>query len=282
LSAFLLDKNLKAEEQEKEIYRRTAPPGQVVYQAIYEEADHELGRDTPALAWSGVAAGLSMGFSMIAEAMLITHVPHARWSPMLTKLGYTVGFLIVILGRQQLFTENTLTPVLPLLRKPSGSMLLNVGRLWAVVLLTNLAGGFILAWAAAHTALLSAEMRQACHDIGQEALQLPFLTVLLRAIVAGWLIATMVWLLPFAETARVWVIIIVSYLVGLGQFPHVIAGGVSNLYLVASGEISLGRSLGSYLVPVVLGNCVGGVALVAALAHAQFMAAGRGDDGNAG
>lgn len=150
-----MDKALKAEEQQKEIYRRAAPPGQVVYEAIHEEADHELGRDTAALAWSGLAAGLSMGFSMIAEALLVIHLPKASWRPLLTRLGYTVGFLIVILARQQLFTENTLTPVLPLLRKPSVTMLLNVARLWAVVLATNLIGGFILAVVVAHTRLLS-------------------------------------------------------------------------------------------------------------------------------
>jgi formate-nitrite transporter family protein len=273
-----MDKDLKAKEQEKEIYRRAAPPGQVVYEAIHEEADHELGRDSAALAWSGLAAGLSMGFSIIVQGLLMIHLPEAPWRPLLTRLGYTVGFLIVILARQQLFTENTLTPVLPLLRKPSGAMFLNVARLWAVVLVTNLVGGFILAWVVAHTNLLSAEARHACEEVARETLRMSFGTAVLRAIVAGWLIATMVWLLPFAETARVWVIIIVSYLVGLGEFPHLIAGGIANLLLVATGEISLGRSLGEYLAPVLIGNVIGGVSLVAALAHAQFMAAGRGEN----
>jgi formate-nitrite transporter family protein len=107
-----VDEELKVEEEQEEIYRRTAPTGQVVYQAIYEEADHELGRDTAGLAWSGVAAGLSMGFSMIVQAMLMVYVPAVPWRPLLAKLGYTVGFLMVILGRQQLFTENTLTRLL--------------------------------------------------------------------------------------------------------------------------------------------------------------------------
>ncbi len=272
-----MEENFRLEQERKEIYRRTAPPGEVVYQAIYEEADHELKRDSASLAWSGLAAGLSMGFSMIVQAMLVIHLPEAEWRPLLSKLGYTVGFLIVILGRQQLFTENTLTPVLPLLKEPSPGMLWNVGRLWAVVLATNLVGGFLLALAVGHTELVSAEVRAACAEIARETLDLSFGTTLLRAIVAGWLIAMMVWLMPFAETARVWVIIIISYLVGLGGFPHIIASGIESFYLVATGEIGIGRSLGGYIVPTLIGNVIGGVSLVAALAHAQFMATGRNE-----
>ena len=89
--------DLKLKQEQKEIHRRTAPPGEVVYQAIYEEADHELGRDSAALTWSGVAAGLSMGFSMVVQAVLTVYLPEAHWRPLLTRLGYTAGFLIPIL-----------------------------------------------------------------------------------------------------------------------------------------------------------------------------------------
>lgn len=265
-------------DQAEEIEERTAPPGEVVYAAIQSEGEHELNRTSWGLAWSGLAAGLSMGFSMIAEAFLQTHLPDATWRPLVVKLGYTVGFLIVILGRQQLFTENTLTPILPFLKKPSFGMLSNVARLWTVVLATNLAGGFLFAWLIGHTEVLNAETRQSCTEIGQEAVQFGFGTTLLRGIIAGWLIALMVWLLPFAEAGRVGVIIILSYLVGIGQFSHIIAGGIKAFYLVVTGDLALFRCINFYLIPTVIGNVIGGVSLVAALSHAQFSMTGGGGD----
>src|SRR3712207_4167985 len=122
------------DSEQKEAEERSAPSGKVVYQAIMKEGEGELKRPSSALFWSGLAAGLSMGFSMIAEGLLHAYLPEAPWRPLVSKLGYSVGFLIVILGRQQLFTENTLTPILPLLQKREGATAGNVARLWGVVL----------------------------------------------------------------------------------------------------------------------------------------------------
>ena len=94
---------------------RLAIGANVVYETIRREGEEELRRAVSALAWSGLAAGLSMGFSFIAEGLLVAHLPDSPWRPLLSKAGYCIGFLIVILGRQQLFTENTLTVILPLL-----------------------------------------------------------------------------------------------------------------------------------------------------------------------
>jgi formate/nitrite transporter FocA (FNT family) len=99
-------------EGEKEIVEeRTALRAAVIHEAIREQGETELARPVVALAWSGLAAGLSMGFSMISEGLLESYLPAASWRPLISKLGYTVGFLVVILGRQQLFTENTLTVI---------------------------------------------------------------------------------------------------------------------------------------------------------------------------
>jgi formate-nitrite transporter family protein len=91
------------------------------------------------LVWSGLAAGLSMGFSFLMEALLSMHVPDTNWQPLVTKFGYCIGFLIVILGRQQLFTENTLTPGLHLLHRKDAETVAKAGRLWVTVLGANLA-----------------------------------------------------------------------------------------------------------------------------------------------
>ncbi|MBK1882077.1 formate/nitrite transporter family protein [Luteolibacter pohnpeiensis] len=265
----------KAKDQEhaeamQEADERTAPPGKVVYHAILNEADFELSRPSAALAWSGLAAGLSMGFSVATPALLRSFLPEAEWTPLLSKLGYTIGFLIVILGRQQLFTENTLTPVLQLLKCKKLSVFWNVARLWGIVLLANLSGGFAFAWIAAHGDVFDPSVREEFAKIGREAMAHSFGVTMVRAVFAGWLIAMMVWLMPFAEVARVWVIIIISYVVGIGHFAHIIAGSIESFYLVVTSEISIWKSLGSFVIPTLLGNIVGGVALVSALAHAQF------------
>ncbi len=267
------NRQLEEEKKEEEIIDRTSPPGEVVYEAIYAEGEHELERNSAELALSGLAAGLSMGFSMVAEAMLRVHLPEAEWTPLISKLGYSIGFLIVILGRQQLFTKNTLTVILPLLREREGGMLLTVGRLWATVLGMNLVGALIFALLAGHSSAFSGEIRAAFSAIGTAATEPTFGTLVLRGILAGWLIALMVWLLPFAEAARLWVIIILAYLVALADLPHVIAGSVETLYLVVTGTLSVWNWLAFYFLPTLLGNVIGGVALVAVGAHAEYFEA---------
>src|SRR3954470_16339326 len=130
-----------------EAHELSAPTGAIVYHAVRKEGEDELERNTSALAWSGLAAGMSMGFSFAAEAMLRAALPDAPWRPLVAKLGYSIGFLIVVLGRQQLFTENTLTVILPVLRRRDSLMLKNVARLWVTVLAANLVGAFLFALA---------------------------------------------------------------------------------------------------------------------------------------
>ena len=261
----------KEEAEQKDAEERTAPSGKVVYHAILKEGEGELERSSSALFWSGLAAGLSMGFSMIAEGLLTTYLPDASWRPLVAKFGYTIGFLIVILGRQQLFTENTLTPILPLLQRKPIASVGNVLRLWIIVLVANLLGALLIAITVAHTSAFDAEVQQAFAAIGQKAVDQDFGTILLRGIFAGWLIALMVWLLPYAESARIWVIILITYLVGVGEFSHVIAGAVETFTLAAMGDISWTNVLGGYLAPTLIGNIIGGVMLTAALNHAQIV-----------
>ena len=261
-----------------QVENRAAPTPLVVYEVIRRSGEDELRRTWSALAWSGLAAGLSMGFSLVAMGLLRARLPDTPWRPLVVTFGYSIGFLIVILGRQQLFTENTLTPILPLLNKPSGETLWRVARLWAVVLLTNLIGALAFAWVVGHTAVFRPETRAAFAAIGQDALEGNFWTVFLRAIFAGWLIALMVWLLPGAETARPMIIIIITFLVGIGGFAHIIAGSVEIFYLLTTGAASWAHGIGGWLIPTLCGNIVGGVSLVAALNHAQ-VTSGGGEEG---
>src|SRR4051812_27219573 len=103
-------------EDAQEIEARQSPSGKIVFEAIAREGEEELARSSAALGWSGLAAGLSIGFSMIAEGLRASYLPKSGWRRMVAKLGYSVAFVVVIRVRQQLFTENTLTPILPLLK----------------------------------------------------------------------------------------------------------------------------------------------------------------------
>lgn len=269
---------MEQEKEQENAERLSAPSGKIVYKAILKEGEEELARSSAALFWSGLAAGLSMGFSMIAEGLLHAYLPDTYWRPLVAKLGYSAGFLIVILGRQQLFTENTLTPILPLLQRKAVATLRNVLRLWAIVLVANLVGALIVALVAARTTAFDPQVREAFAAIGNKAMENGFATTLLRGIFAGWLIALMIWLLPFAETGRVWVIIIITYLVGLGQFSHIIAGSVETFTIAALGQKAWLNVLGSYTVPTLIGNVFGGLALVTTLNHAQVVAGEHGQD----
>jgi len=257
--------------EKKQVEERVAIGAHVVYEAIRREGEEELHRTVSALAWSALAAGLSMGFSFIAEGLLASRLPDQPWRLLVSRAGYCMGFLVVVLGRQQLFTENTLTVVLPLLLRKDLSTLLRMSRLWIVVLAANLLGTFLFALCIARAGIFNPRVQQCFTDIGMAHLGAGFGTVLTRAIFAGWLIALMVWLLPAAETARISVIIIVTYLIGIGGFNHVIAGSTTMFFLIATKSISWGTYFMGFFLPTLTGNVIGGVALVAALAHAQVV-----------
>ncbi len=257
------------EEIEEESKERRAPPAKVVYEAIRKEGEHELERTSSALAWSGLAAGLSMGFSFVTQAMLEHHLPQTGWTPLLASFGYTIGFLIVVLGRQQLFTENTLTVILPLLKERSSQNLLKVGRLWSVVFISNIVGVLIFAWVLAKTGLFDPDNHGSFDALAGRTGHYSFGLTLWKGIFAGWLIALMVWLNPAAESARIWVVIIITYLVALFHFPHVIAGATEVFYLGMIGQRGWWEIVAGFVLPTLIGNTIGGVTLVAALAHAQ-------------
>ncbi len=257
--------------EKKQVDERVAIGANVVYEAIRREGEEELSRTVAALAWSAFAAGLSMGFSFIAEGLLQSHLPDAPWRLLISRAGYSIGFLIVILGRQQLFTENTLTVVLPLLARKDLKTLWCMLRLWAVVLTSNLLGTFLFALCIGNIRIFDPHIQQTLAQIGLAHLGSGFGIVMVKAIFAGWLIALMVWLLPAAESARVSIIIILTYLVGVGGFNHVIAGSTTMLYLVVTKMISWQVYLVQFLLPTLLGNVIGGVSLVAALGHAQVV-----------
>ena len=208
---------------------------------------------------------------MLGEGMIYHGLPASSWRKLVAGFGYTLGFIIVVLGRQQLFTENTLTPILPLMQDMTWRKFGRVMTLWATVLTTNLLGALVFAWAIADTSLFKAGMQHTLTTLGHHALR-PFAPMFLGAVFAGWLVALMVWLLPAAETARVVIIMLLTYVISVAGFAHLIAGSVEAFYLVLRGGLSWPGYFTQFMIPTFLGNVVGGVVLVAALNHAQATA----------
>lgn len=259
-------------EQEEEAEDRTSVTALVVHETIRKDGDEELQRPNSALAWSGLAAGLSMGFSFLAQALFYAQLPDSPWRPLVVNLGYPLGFLITIIGRQQLFTENTLTVIIPLLARRNLTTFLSVLRLWGVVLVANLAGAHIFAWVAGNTPLMRPEVRDAMRHIALQAANVSFGTAVLRGVFAGWLIATVVWMLAAIDSNRVPIIVILTYIVGLAGLTHIVAGSVEVLYLVMTGLKPWWSYVVYYMTPTLIGNIFGGVTLVSALNHAQVIA----------
>lgn len=260
-----------SEEEQQEAQERSSVTVKVVHEAVRREGEEELRRSSSALAWSGLAAGLSMGFSLIGDGLLRAALPDAPWRPLITKLGYSAGFVLVILGRQQLFTENTLTPILPLLHRKDLPTFANVLRMWFVIFVANIVGALAIAWVLGNTGVFRPEVQKAFSEIARESVSPGFGLILLRGVFAGWLLAMLVWVLPFAEHARFFVIVGITWLIGVGGFSHVIAGAVEALFLVTTGQVAWTHAAFGYIAPALIGNILGGVSLVAALNHAQVV-----------
>ncbi|MBD3744096.1 formate/nitrite transporter family protein [Klebsiella pneumoniae] len=150
-------------------------------------------RDALALLWSAIAAGLSMGGLPCWRREFSRQTGGgSREVFLLENLGYTFGFIIVIMARQQLFTENTVTAVLPVMHNPT---LGNVGllmRLWSVVLAGNLIGTAVAAWAFNYMPIFDEPTRQAFVSIAEDVMKNSPTEMFANAIISGWLVATMV------------------------------------------------------------------------------------------
>jgi formate/nitrite transporter FocA (FNT family) len=260
-----------SDQQKEEVESQSRPNAALIHETIRAEGVSELERTAAALLLSGLTAGLSMGFSLVVQGELHANLPAGSVRVLLSPLGYTIGFLIVVLGRQQLFTENTLTPILPLLHNRDLPTFGRVARLWALVLAANIAGTWLFAAAVAHTSVFAPNVMDAFAEVSRSSLGADFRDTLLRAIFAGWLIALMVWLLPAAEGSRPLIILILTYVVGLSGFAHIIAGSVECALLVQIGEASAGDFITRFFIPTLLGNALGGVALVAVLNYGQVV-----------
>ena len=227
-----------------------------VYEIIRHEGEKEMRRPVNSLWWSGFAAGLAISSSLVAMGMLHVVLPEGGWR--------------LPLGRLQLFTENTITPVLPIMADFSGGLLVRMLTLWGVVLAANLTGTFVVALFIKFIGFVTAEQLTAFYEIARHAiLSGTAVDTMLLAIPAGFYVAALVWMLPSSKGFEIWVIVIMTYLIAIGGFAHVIVGSVEAFLLLLDGQIGFVRAFGGYLLPALVGNVIGGTALFSLLAYAQ-------------
>ena len=239
-----------------------------IYKQVVLNGKRELERSNVSLAISGVAGGLLMGLTGLSVAILMALVGGTPAGKLAAQFFYPLGFMVVILGRSQLFTENTLYPVALMLAEKKHFF--STLRLWSVVLPTNILGAFLFALLAVKTGALKPEIVDQLVKLGVEAASITPSHAFWSGVVGGWIIATVAWLVSGSHsiTGSVMLIWTMTFVVGAGHFAHCIASSGEILSSVLAGQISIGGFL-HWLLPAVGGNVCGGVLLVTLLEYGQ-------------
>ena len=251
------------------VAEKKAESDRVVHEAIRLQGQDELDRPILSLLLSAFAAGVGISVSVLAETFLKLRLPPTPASELVSSLGYSVGFVMVIIGNLQLFTEQTVTAVLPVATHPTLRNLGRLARLWALVLVGNMLGTLLAAGLMAWQVILSAEQLAAAIDLSARLLEHDFTRTLLLAMPAGFLVGSIAWIRPSANSGEFWIVTIITYVIAIGSFSHVVAGAAEAWLLWLTGHASLGWALGGFILPALIGNIIGGTGLFALLAHGQ-------------
>jgi len=241
-----------------------------IHDNILEPAKEEMERPASSLLWSSLASGMVIGFSFLASAFADS-IASEKYAHAAASAAYPLGFIFVVMARSELFTENTLDPVVPLLEHRNRETLMKLLRMWALLLIGNMIGALIFGWFLARTPVVTADLHPHLQKIAEQATTGGFGTVLYAGVFAGWLIALLSWVLAAthstpAQIALVW---LCTAPISAFHFRHSIAGSVEAFYRAAAGQAGWGEMLSGFVVPSVLGNAIGGVLLVALLNYGQ-------------
>lgn len=260
------------EHELQEIEARAPARAPVIFETIRRKGDEEMSRPISSLAASGILAGVALGLSVLSRALLRGHLPDTEWRPLVENLGYSIGFLLVILGQLQLFTENTITAVCPVLDAPRPKIILRLARLWIVVFAANVVGAAIFGYILYITQGMQPQVWESIKEISIHALEYDWLETMTRAIGAGWLIAVLVWIMPNSEGSKPLMIIIVTYLIALAEFAHVIAGTTEATVVALATDKSAWQVGTEFILPAFIGNFLGGTVFFTFLTWAQIRA----------
>ena len=255
---------------EQRIIRANEPmSSQLIFKIIRQEGEEELARPFRALAFSALAAGIFVSFSFFFRAILKMYLGDAQFGPIISSFGYTVGFVIVILGRMQLFTENPITTIIPLFSEPSWKKFLRVVRLWSIVFFFNVVGTAIAAIFFSSAYAVTPEISAALHEVASHVMRLPATENVLRGIPAGIIIAALVWVAPQTKNFRFITIVFFIYFIALGNFAHVVVGSCEMAFEVISGDADFFDYFMRFLIPTGIGNIIGGSAIFSLLIYNQ-------------
>lgn len=211
--------------------------------------------------------GIAISASLLGKSIIQAQLEPTEWRPLVSSFGYSLGFLIVVLGGLQLFTESTLSAVIPFATKASPRNLLRLARLWIIVLLANFAGTSVVA-AAVHFGLIgTAEGLAAMRETAREARPHVGGAGVAAAVPAGFLMAAIAWMPPAGRRQEFWIVLFFTYFISLGGFAQVVAGSAQVWLLVLDGVGSPWDGVDRHILPVLFGNIIGGTVLFATLAH---------------
>ena len=255
--------------EEKSVSEATALSPRLIYEVIRREGEEELARSKRSLIWSGVAAGVMISLSVLGEAIFRTYLPDTEYCFLIENLGYSLGFLAVIMGRMQLFTENTITTVLPIMRARSWVSFYSMMRLWGIVLSANVVGAFAAAMLFMWTPAISPDIVPAILELSEHATGLGTYESFWRAIPAGVIVALIVWMLPQADETSFFLILVFTWLIAAGDFAHIVAGSVEMAVMILVGELGFGTAVFGFFIPVLVGNIVGGTIIFTLVAWGQ-------------
>lgn len=258
------------EQEQESVKELAAPRAPVIYEVVRRHGQEELDRPVGSLFWSGIAGGVTLMASIIAEGALSENLPPSiPWRQPAIDLGYSLGFLMVILGRMQLFTEQTIVAVLPIMQRPSWQKLWIAARLWVIVLVANLIGVAAAAALSDTAHVVSRDLLSAMLNVSVPLSEKAPADILLQGIPAGFLIASVAWIRAGMTDGHFWMVLVLTYAIALGGFTHVIAGSAEAFLLLFSGKIGTMHAFGGIILPALAGNVIGGTGLFALLAHAQ-------------
>ncbi len=261
--------SIEEEAEEKSVEEATALSPKLIYEVIRREGEEELARSKTSLMWSGIAAGMLISLSVLGEAIFRTYLPDTPYRFLIENLGYSLGFLAVIMGRMQLFTENTITTVLPVMHDRTWYAFGCMIRLWAIVLAANVIGAFAAASLFVFTSALPPEVMPAIIELSQHATGMSASTGFWRAIPAGVIVALIVWMLPQADESAFFLIMTFTWLIAAGDFTHIVAGSVEMAVLVLQGQLGGSAAIFGFFLPVLTGNIIGGTLVFTLVAWGQ-------------
>ncbi len=270
-------------EQQKDI--DAAEPRKPARRILEQEISEGLGeirRSTAGLLMAGLSAGMDVGFSLLLIAIALTRADNL--GPLATELlvanMYSIGFIIVIVGRSELFTEHTALAVMPLL---SGQTTLKeLGRLWALVYSSNLVGGALIALLIVVTGpALGVIVEPVFGEIALRLVDHNWWTILLSAILAGWLMGMVSWLVAASRDtiSQIVIVWLVTTAIGFSHLHHSIVGSVEVLAGLFAGQGITLAQFGHFLLWATLGNSIGGAVFVALVKYSHVIRSETGVNG---